>query len=143
MTTPFKLIIGALLFPIVIMALMFIMTTPLYLWEYSTRSILLWTGSHLNNMLFILSVPFLKVVMTKKNRESKYLPFLYTAMISYLGYCVMVYILGQVGAVIHSFYVASFLMTVIKAATVFLLFIANWALFDRLTNVKALSGIKS
>ena len=125
MTTPFKLIIGAFLFPIVVMALMFIMTTPLYLWEHSTRSILLWTGSHLNNMLFILSVPFL-----------------YATVISYLAYCVLVYLLGPIGAAIKSFYVASFLMTIIKTAAVFLLFVADWALFDRLTNGKALSGIK-
>lgn len=142
MTTPFKLIIGALLFPIVVTALMFIMTTPLYLWNYSTQSILLWMGSHLDNMLFILSVPFLKIVMTKKNAAAKYLPFLYATVISYIAYCALVYLLGPVGAVIKSFYVASFLMTVIKTAAVFLLFVADWALFDRLTNVKALSGIK-
>ncbi len=142
MTTPFKLIIGAFLFPIVVMALMFIMTTPLYLWEHSTRSILLWTGSHLNNMLFILSVPFLKIVMAKKNASAKYVPFLYATVISYLAYCVLVYLLGPIGAAIKSFYVASFLMTIIKTAAVFLLFVADWALFDRLTNGKALSGIK-
>ncbi len=142
MTTPVKLIIGALLFPIVVMALMFIMTTPLYLWNHSTQSILLWMGSHLNNMLFILSVPFLKIVMAKKNTAAKYLPFLYATVISYIAYCALVYLLGHVGAVIKSFYVASFLMTIIKTAAVFLLFVADWALFDRLTNVKALSGIK-
>lgn len=142
MTTPFKLIIGALLFPIVVMALMFIMTTPLYLWNYSTQSILLWMGSHLNNMLFILSVPFLKIVMAKKNTAAKYLPFLYATVISYIAYCASVYVSNRFGVVIHNYYIASLFATVVKGACVFLLFVADWALFDRLTNVKALSGIK-
>lgn len=142
MTTPLKLIIGALLFPVVVMALMFVMTMPLYLWNYSTQSILLWAGSHLDNMLFIMSVPFLKVIMTKKNMGAKYLPFIYATVISYIVYCAAIYVLGHFVAIGGSYYVASLLKTVIKAAAVFLLFVADWALFDRLCNVKSLSGIK-
>lgn len=142
MTTPLKLLIGALMFPLVVMALMFLMTMPLYLWEHSTKSILLWAGSHLNNMMFIMAVPFLKLVMAKKKTTDKILPFIYATVISYLVYCATVYLLGQFGAVIRSYYTASFLMTIISNGTVFLLFVANWTLFDKLCNVKVLSGLK-